>query len=103
MNIPTPSEFAKSRGYKPFPGAWDRWLNSVRNAIMTAHAVAGKNVTVDEHPGKGTVVNVDRKKKTETGACCVGEDCSILSEADCIAAGGTFQGVGTSCDPNPCG
>src|SRR6266446_9171633 len=37
-----------------------------------------------------------------TGACCIGTDCSILTEADCIAAGGIFQGIGVPCDPNPC-
>jgi len=39
---------------------------------------------------------------TGTGACCVGEDCSILSEADCTTAGGTYHGDDTVCDPNPC-
>ena len=38
-----------------------------------------------------------------TGGCCIDGECSILSEAACIAAGGTFQGVGTPCEPNPCG
>jgi hypothetical protein len=36
------------------------------------------------------------------GACCIGEDCSLMTEADCLTAGGTFVGVGTLCDPNPC-
>jgi hypothetical protein len=39
---------------------------------------------------------------TGTGACCIGNECRIVSEADCIAAGGTFQGSGTTCTPNPC-
>jgi hypothetical protein len=38
-----------------------------------------------------------------TGACCIAGVCSVLSEADCIAAGGTYQGDGTTCDPDPCG
>jgi hypothetical protein len=104
MNILTPAEFAAAHGYKPFPPRWDRWLNSVREAILTAQPQVGHNTTTDEHPGKGTIINVDRKAAPAgTGACCIGEDCSILSEAACIAAGGTFQGVGTVCDPNPCG
>lgn len=39
-----------------------------------------------------------------SGACCFegGNECQLLSEADCMAAGGTFHGVGTVCDPNPC-
>jgi len=35
----------------------------------------------------------------DVGACCVGEVCSIATDADCE---GEFQGVGTDCDPNPC-
>ncbi|MCH2133399.1 MAG: hypothetical protein MK116_06590 [Phycisphaerales bacterium] len=37
-----------------------------------------------------------------SGACCVGDNCQIDSEADCVASGGTFLGVGVSCDGNPC-
>jgi len=37
-----------------------------------------------------------------TGACCIETECSILTEADCIAGGGTYKGDGTVCDPNPC-
>jgi len=38
------------------------------------------------------------------GACCHGDgSCDELSESDCIASGGTWQGPGTDCDPNPCG
>jgi hypothetical protein len=37
-----------------------------------------------------------------TGACCIGEACSILSAADCAAAGGVYQGDFTPCFPNPC-
>jgi len=37
------------------------------------------------------------------GACCfAGGECQLLPEADCVSAGGDFQGVDTVCDPNPC-
>jgi hypothetical protein len=37
------------------------------------------------------------------GACCVGEVCTIETEADCIGLGGTYLGDGTDCGPpNPC-
>ncbi len=36
------------------------------------------------------------------GACCIGEACTVMSEADCLTAGGQYQGDGTTCDPNPC-
>lgn len=37
-----------------------------------------------------------------TGACCIDSACSILTPADCESATGTFQGLGTTCDPDPC-
>jgi spore coat protein A len=37
------------------------------------------------------------------GACCLSEEnCIVTSPADCANQGGTYQGDGTSCDPNPC-
>ena len=37
-----------------------------------------------------------------TGACCEGGSCSIKSNADCIAAGGTYKGDNTDCATNTC-
>jgi hypothetical protein len=41
-----------------------------------------------------------------TGACCFSlgdDDCFFLSEAQCLAQGGTYQGDGVPCSPvNPC-
>lgn len=37
-----------------------------------------------------------------TGACCVGEVCSVMTEAACHTAGGTYLGDYTTCDDNPC-
>ncbi len=37
------------------------------------------------------------------GACCVGVDCTIETEEDCIAMEGIYQGDGTFCHPPPCG
>ena len=37
------------------------------------------------------------------GACCTAAGtCTVQTETDCLAAGGTFYGDGTDCDPNPC-
>ncbi len=36
------------------------------------------------------------------GACCTGDVCAELTEADCAGTGGTWQGAETSCTPNPC-
>lgn len=40
---------------------------------------------------------------TPMGACCddLG-NCVIATEASCTSSGGTYQGDGTVCDPNPC-
>ncbi|MBL8878944.1 MAG: hypothetical protein JNG88_07470 [Phycisphaerales bacterium] len=39
----------------------------------------------------------------QIGACCIGQDCvADLQEQACIDAGGTYQGNGSVCDPNPC-
>jgi spore coat protein A len=39
-----------------------------------------------------------------SGACCMPDgSCMISSSGDCAVSGGTFQGEGTACTPNPCG
>jgi V8-like Glu-specific endopeptidase len=38
-----------------------------------------------------------------TGACCVGSSCTVETEANCSAAGGTYNGDGSSCSGDPCG
>src|SRR5438552_16516164 len=37
-----------------------------------------------------------------TGACCIGTDCSIETESDCINMGGTYAGDETTCDDVDC-
>lgn len=38
-----------------------------------------------------------------TGACCFGDGhCEVLYEEACEGAGGTYQGDGIACEPNPC-
>jgi len=37
-----------------------------------------------------------------TGACCENGACTVMTQAACIASGGTYQGNGTDCSPNPC-
>ncbi len=36
------------------------------------------------------------------GACCLGGNCDLMSETECAAAGGAFQGVGTQCADIDC-
>lgn len=36
------------------------------------------------------------------GACCDGQTCSVTTQAECVAAGHSYFGDGTTCSPNPC-
>lgn len=37
------------------------------------------------------------------GACCVpGSGCTVVSPAECLRLGGTYQGDGAACTPDPC-
>ena len=36
------------------------------------------------------------------GACCLNENCSIMTASDCTASGGSFLGEGSNCQGNPC-
>jgi hypothetical protein len=49
------------------------------------------------------LINGDVYEPPTTGACCYGTGaCAVLSDADCAASQGVWQGAGTGCDPNPC-
>ncbi len=61
------------------------------------HGVDNGNQTASGMAGIVTVL------PNTTGACCLGGGtCMVMSPAACLSAGGTFQGDGTSCTPNPC-
>lgn len=36
------------------------------------------------------------------GACCNGQTCTFVTQAQCTAGGGIYHGDGTGCTPNPC-
>jgi hypothetical protein len=51
-------------------------------------------------PGGAFTLTVTAIGSPTTGACCAaGGTCTITDQAGCT---GTFQGLGTSCNPNPC-
>ncbi len=98
---------------KPFTGPGStpsrrRFWDQVTQSVIASRKVAGRHVTVDEHIGKGTVINVDDTSSRRpppigpTGACCIDGECSILSADDCATAGGIYQGDETPCSPTPC-
>jgi hypothetical protein len=114
VTIPEPNEFAKQEGYRPFPPRWEKWLSAIRAAILSAQPTDGRNVTTDEHIGKGTVINVrDTSVRrlgppapTGVGACCHVVDSSVVctqeTEADCDSLSGRYQGDGTTCEEVDC-
>ena len=47
--------------------------------------------------------NIDDACEEPAGACCFDDGfCVVLPQVDCAANGGTYEGDGISCDPNPC-
>ncbi len=85
-----------------------RFWDQVTQAVIASQKVAGRFVTVDEHPGKGSVINVANTSSRRptppvtSGACCIDGECSILSESDCTDGGGNYLGVGSTCDDVDC-
>lgn len=81
-------------------------LLSLREDVQSIRKLAGRNVTVDEYPGQGSVINIsDTSARRPTGggggvgACCYDDGtCDDLSETDCTDAGGNWQGEDTTCD-----
>jgi len=49
-----------------------------------------------------TVVNGVIGGLTEEHACCVGDECFLVSGAECIALGGDWLESVDACDPSPC-
>ncbi len=81
-----------------------RFWDKVTAAVNASQKVQGENVSVEEHEGMGTLINVSNSNRRPTpsgttGACCNEGVCTQTTEGDCV---GDFRGVGTPCDPNPC-
>ncbi len=85
---------------------WD----TVAQVVIASKKVEGDNVSIDEHQGQGSIINVSGEGQRGgggggVGACCYNDGtCDDLTESDCTDAGGNWQGPGTTCadDPNPC-
>jgi spore coat protein A len=46
---------------------------------------------------------IDFTPVSVVGACCLpDESCAVLTEAECLAQSGTYQGDATNCTPDPC-
>jgi hypothetical protein len=113
---------------KPFKGpgstpARRRFWDNALNAVLSLRKIAGRNATVSEHQGKGSVIDIAdtsaRRPPTSGGsssggatvACCFDDGtCDDLTASECEDAGGNSQGSDTACDdpdidcptPSPC-
>jgi spore coat protein A len=47
-------------------------------------------------------LEIDFTPAEVSGACCLGDNCDLLTAAECANQAGVYQGDGTSCSPNPC-
>ncbi len=53
--------------------------------------------------GTGTLNITFSGGGTPMGGCCIGMDCSLQTNGDCISLGGKYQGDGTNCGNIDCG
>lgn len=84
------------------PSSNNGWLiKGDETRIETAKRFATRENTSSSGTWKPRLV-VDYTPAAVSGACCQAGVCSVLTSAACTTAGGTYQGNGTSCSPNPC-
>ena len=78
------------------------WLvKGTETQVDTAKRFATRENTTSGGTWKPKLV-VTYTPAVVVGACCQGGSCSLQTSSACAAAGGTYQGNGTSCSPNPC-
>ena len=54
-------------------------------------------------PGRRPVLTVDYTTTATVGACCLPSDsCVVVTAAECTVQGGSYQGDGVPCTPDPC-
>lgn len=95
-------------------GAYN-YYGTPQTFALTAHPEQGAFFADDDVPsnidpiadlgifGFSTDGYVSCPVKGAVGACCLPDcDCIIVSVGDCYAQGGTYEGNGTTCDPDPC-
>jgi FtsP/CotA-like multicopper oxidase with cupredoxin domain len=83
------------------PGSNFGWLVKGNEAeAKTSKRFDSREVaTVNQRP----VLRIDFIPPAGLGACCIPDgSCVLVTSNQCASLGGTFQGVGTSCSPNPC-
>jgi hypothetical protein len=80
------------------PAACENWIRTQPDGAYYDAAVFG----VTKYPGYW-VYGEPGSACRPPGACCDPyNSCTVTTQAECEAQGGTYGGDGTSCDPNPC-
>ncbi|MCC6320933.1 MAG: multicopper oxidase family protein [Phycisphaerales bacterium] len=91
---------ADVQGWLNTPSTNFGWLllgNEATN--QTARRFSSRqNATSSERPK----LTVTFTPPAGTGACCELGVCTVVTQASCTGGGGTYQGNGTACAPNPC-
>ncbi len=95
-------------GLEVFSQELDHW-SQVANYAATVNTRVGDVIDCAVSPidfnGDTTFLDlILTEVGSGSGACCFANgSCLVGTQTDCAAAGGTYMGDGTSCDPNPCG
>lgn len=76
--------------------AFAYWGADPARAVCVDDLVAFSSATEDEY------YELTAGAPGQLGACCVGEACFAMTGAECMEAGGDYQGDGTNCDTTPC-
>ncbi len=81
-----------------------RFWDKVQELVMASQKMPGRNASVDERRGKGTIITFPDQTPSapQMGGCCVDGDCSITTESDCSDAGGNYLGNSSTCDDVDC-
>lgn len=94
---------ADVQGWLDNPGTNFGW--TVRSATAEATKRTARRFDSRENPvpAQRPMLQVDYTPAEVVGACCLpGDVCSVLTQTECANQGGSYQGDGTSCSPDPC-
>jgi len=70
------------------------------NILLSFHPTV--RLTIENYLFNVVACSLDCVETTLSGACCIGQTCSEVSEEECENSGGLFWGVGTVCLNNSC-
>src|SRR5215468_8148228 len=77
--------------------------NELFDAVTQSQKRSGRNVSIRETPGTGTLINVTRERGAlATGACCTDGECTITTRSECENGGGHYVGDNIACDSVDC-